>query len=107
MRLHKKYSWKDEPSWKLDAIGEKYVGVKKIEYEGNLDQLFEDDIQKFIEYNFRDVEILKLLDEKLDYIALTKNLAHKGKHNYSEVYANTYNPRWSYFSLFIRSRNYT
>ena len=22
MRLHKKYSWKDEPSWKLDAIGE-------------------------------------------------------------------------------------
>ena len=47
------------------------------------------DIQKFIEYNFRDVEILKLLDEKLEYIALTKNIAHKGKHNYSEVYANT------------------
>ena len=89
MRLHRKYSWKDEPSWKLDAIGEKYVGINKIEYDGNLDDLFEDDIQKFIEYNFRDVEILKLLDEKLQYIALTKNLAHKGKHNYSEVYANT------------------
>ena len=89
IRLHKKYSWKDEPSYKLDAIGEKYAGVKKIEYEGNLDQLFETDLHKFIEYNFRDVEILKLLDEKLDYIALTKNLAHKGKHNYSEVYSNS------------------
>ena len=89
IRLHKKYSWKDEPSYKLDAIGEKYTGVKKIEYEGNLDQLFETDLHKFIEYNFRDVEILKLLDEKLDYIALTKNLAHKGKHNYSEVYSNS------------------
>tara|TARA_R100001244_G_scaffold57341_1_gene48610 strand:- start:488 stop:2200 length:1713 start_codon:yes stop_codon:yes gene_type:complete len=89
MRLHKKYSWKDEPSWKLDAIGEKYAGINKIEYEGNLDQLFESDIQKFIQYNFRDVEILKLLDEKLQYIALTKNLSHKGKHNYSEVYANS------------------
>jgi len=87
--LHKKYSWKDEPSWKLDAIGEKYVGVGKVEYEGNLDQLFETDIHKFIQYNFVDVEILKLLDEKLQYIALTKNLSHKGKHNYSEVYANT------------------
>ena len=89
MRLHKKYSWADEPSMRLDAIGEKYVGMNKIEYEGNLDQLFKDDIQKFIRYNFVDVEILKLLDEKLDYLALTKNLSHKGKHNYSEVYANT------------------
>ena len=35
IRLHKKYSWKDEPSWKLDAIGEKYVGMGKVEYEGN------------------------------------------------------------------------
>ncbi len=89
IRLHKKYSWKDEPSWKLDAIGEKYVGMNKVEYEGNLDQLFETDIQKFIQYNFVDVEILQKLDEKLQYIALTKNLSHKGKHNYSEVYANS------------------
>ena len=89
MRLHKKYSWKDEPSWKLDAIGEKYTGINKIEYDGNLDQLFETDINKFIQYNFRDVEILKLLDEKLQYIALSKNLSHKGNHNYSEVYSNS------------------
>ena len=89
MRLHRKYSWKDEPSWKLDAIGEKYTGIGKIDYEGSLDDLFEQDIHKFIQYNFRDVEILKLLDEKLQYIDLTKNLSHKGKHNYSEVYANS------------------
>ena len=89
MRLHRKYSWKDEPSWRLDAIGEKYVGVNKIEYEGNLDQLFATDIHKFIQYNFRDVEILKLLDEKLDYIALTKNISHKGKHNYEDIYYNS------------------
>jgi len=89
MRLHKKFSWADEPSFKLDAIGEKYVGMKKVEYEGNLDDLFETDIHKFIKYNFVDVEILKLLDEKLEYLSLVKNLAHKGKHNYSEVYANT------------------
>ena len=89
MRLHKKFSWADEPSFKLDAIGEKYAKLKKIEYEGNLDKLFEDDPLKFIQYNFRDVEILKVLDEKLEYLSLVKNLAHKGKHNYSEVYANT------------------
>ena len=89
MRLHKKFSWADEPSFKLDAIGEKYAGVNKIEYDGNLDKLFKEDPLKFIQYNFRDVEILKVLDEKLEYLSLVKNLAHKGKHNYSEVYANT------------------
>ena len=104
MRLHKKYSWKDEPSWKLDAIGEKYTGIGKVEYEGNLDQLFETDIQKFIQYNFRDVEILKLLDEKLQYIALTKNLSHKGKHNYSEVYANS-NTQDGAISAYLLSQN--
>ena len=60
MRLHKKYSWADEPSWKLDAIGEKYVGMNKVEYEGNLDQLFETDIQKLIQYNFVDLEDLDI-----------------------------------------------
>ena len=89
IRLHKKYSWEDEPSWKLDSIGEKYVGINKIEYNGSLDRLFEEDIHKFIQYNFVDVEILVELDKKLQYLALTKNLAHKGKIRYSEVYASS------------------
>ena len=42
-----------------------------------------------MEYNFVDVEILKLLDEKLQYLALTRNISHKGKHNYEEVYASS------------------
>ena len=104
MRLHKKFSWKDEPSWKLDAIGEKYVGINKIEYEGNLDSLFESDINKFIQYNFVDVEILVELDKKLEYLALTKNLSHKGKHNYSEVYANT-NTQDGAISAYLLSQN--
>lgn len=89
MKLHKKFSFRDEPSMRLDAIGEKYVNLGKVEYDGNLDRLFEDDIQTFIKYNFRDVEILKELDEKFEYVGLVRNLSHKGKHNYGEVYANT------------------
>ena len=76
----------DEPSYKLDALGEKYCKLGKIEYNGSLDRLFIDDIDKFIEYNFRDVEILKALDNKFNYIGLTKNLAHKGKIHYDDVY---------------------
>ena len=104
MRLHKKFSWRDEPSWKLDAIGEKYAGINKVEYEGNLDSLFETNIHKFIEYNFVDVKILVELDKKLEYLALTKNLSHKGKHNYSEVYANT-NTQDGAISAYLLSKN--
>ena len=86
MRLHKKYSFQQEPSMKLDYLGEKYVGQGKIEYDGSLDKLFAEDKQKFIEYNFVDVLILKKLDEKFKYLDLTKNLAHKGKTSYEEVY---------------------
>ena len=86
MRLHKKYSFRMEPSMKLDFLGEKYVNQKKIEYDGSLYRLFREDKQKFIEYNFVDVLILKKLDEKFRYLDLTKNLAHKGKVTYEEVY---------------------
>ena len=89
MKLHQKFSFRDEPSYKLDALGEKYCNLNKIEYDGNLDRLFENDIQTFIQYNFRDVEILKALDEKFQYLSLTKNLAHKGKINYQDVYKNS------------------
>ena len=89
MRLHKKFGWKDEESWALNAIGEKYVNLGKVDYEGNLDDLYKKDINKYIEYNFRDVEILVKLDEKFQYIDLVKNLSHKGKHRYQEVYSNS------------------
>jgi DNA polymerase elongation subunit (family B) len=89
MKLHKKFSFKDEPSYKLDYLGKKYANLEKIEYDGSLDRLFKEDKQKFIDYNFRDVEILKALDEKFQYLPLTKNLAHKGKIRYSDVYKNS------------------
>jgi DNA polymerase elongation subunit (family B) len=61
MLLHKKYIMKEEPSYKLGDIGTKYVKLGKIEYEGNLNTLFKNDLNAFIEYNLRDVEIIEKL----------------------------------------------
>ena len=60
--------------------GEEIFGEFTSSFETDI-HLFEEDIEKFIEYNFRDVEILKALDEKFEYVGLVKNLSHKGKHN--------------------------
>ena len=89
MLLHKKYIMKQEPSYKLGDIGEKYVKLGKIEYDGSLDKLFKEDVNKFIEYNLRDVEILIKLDEKLQFVALTVNLCHLCHVPYENIYYST------------------
>jgi len=45
-------------------------------YEGSLDQLYNQDFRKFIEYNRQDVALLDKLDKKLKFIDLTNELAH-------------------------------
>ena len=89
MLLHKKYIMKEEPSYKLGDIGTKYVGLGKIEYEGNLNTLFRDDLDKFIEYNLRDVEIIEALEDKLKFINLTIMISHICNIPYESIYYNT------------------
>jgi len=89
MLLHKKYIMKEESSYKLGDIGTKYVGLGKIEYEGNLNTLFRDDLDKFIEYNLRDVEIIEALEDKLKFINLTVMISHICNIPYESIYYNT------------------
>lgn len=89
MLLHKKYIMKEEPSYKLKDIGPKYANLEKIEYEGNLNQLFKNDINLFIDYNLRDVEILEGLEKKLKFLELTVLISHICNIPYEQIYYNT------------------
>jgi DNA polymerase elongation subunit (family B) len=89
MLLFKKFVTKQEPSNKLGDIGEKYVKLGKIEYEGNLDRLFKEDIDTFINYNIRDVEILIALEDKLKFIDLAVILCHLCHVPYEQIYLST------------------
>lgn len=89
MLLFKKFITKQEPSYKLGEIGEKYVGLGKIDYIGNLDKLFREDIEKFIDYNVRDVDILIKLDEQMQFIDLAVNICHLCHVPYEQIYYST------------------
>ena len=89
MLLFKKFIVKQEPSYKLNDIGEKYVKLGKVEYEGSLDKLFQDDVNKFIEYNIRDVEIIIALEKKLKFIELTVAICHLCHVPYEQIYLST------------------
>jgi DNA polymerase elongation subunit (family B) len=89
MRLTKKYILKEEPSYKLEDIGMKYAKMGKIEYEGNLDKLFKEDVHKFIDYNIRDVEIIEELEKNMKFLDLTILISHLCHTPYESIYYNT------------------
>ena len=78
MRLYEKLNIKKEPSYALNAIGKKIVGMEKITYRGSLDDLYKSDINKYIEYNLNDVQIIVALEKKLQFIELARAICHKG-----------------------------
>jgi DNA polymerase elongation subunit (family B) len=89
MLLFKKYIMKQEPSYRLGDIGKKYAKLEKIEYQGSLDKLFAEDVDKFIEYNLRDVEIIVELENRMKFIELTVTIAHLCHTEYEAIYFST------------------
>ncbi len=76
LELYRKYNYHELPSYRLDYVGEIELGENKIPYEGTLDQLYNNDFEKFIAYNRQDVALLYKLDAKLKFIELTNLIAH-------------------------------
>jgi DNA polymerase elongation subunit (family B) len=77
LNLYRKYTYEERHSYRLDAIGEIEVGENKTAYEGTLDQLYNNDFKKFIEYNIQDTALLDKLDKKLRFIDLSNSIAHE------------------------------
>lgn len=77
LQLYKKYNYESRHSYKLDFIGEMEVGENKTQYEGTLDQLYNKDWQKFLEYNRQDTMLLVKIHNKLKFLDLANALAHE------------------------------
>ena len=76
MQLYRKYTYEERHSYSLDAIGEYEEVGSKVAYEGTLDQLYNKDFPKFIDYNRQDTMLLAKLDKKLRFLDLANELAH-------------------------------
>jgi DNA polymerase elongation subunit (family B) len=76
MQLYRKYTYEERHSYSLDAIAEYELGDRKTQFEGTLDQLYNQHFRKFIEYNRQDTALLDKLDKKLRFLELASELAH-------------------------------
>jgi DNA polymerase elongation subunit (family B) len=77
LELYKKYNYEQRHSYKLDSIGEMEVGENKTQYEGTLDQLYNKDFRKFLEYNRQDTMLLFKIHDKLKFLNLANDIAHQ------------------------------
>ena len=91
IKLYKQYNFGLESSYTLNYIATKELGRGKIEYEGSLDDLFENDLEKFIEYNIVDVDLVVAMDEKLKFIELCRAICHAGYVPYEDY---IYSSKW-------------
>jgi DNA polymerase elongation subunit (family B) len=62
LELYRKYTYEERHTYRLDAIAEYELGERKTQYEGTLDQLYNNDFKTFIEYNINDCMLLENLD---------------------------------------------
>jgi len=85
LQLYRQFTFGQKSSYRLDYIGEVEVGMKKVDYEGTLNDLYDNDLQTFIDYNIRDVRILVELDRKLDFINVARGIAHLGHVPYEDI----------------------
>jgi len=76
MQLYRKYTYEERHSYSLDAIGEYELNERKTQFEGTLDQLYNQHFKKFIEYNRQDTLLVHKLDRKLQFLDLANTLAH-------------------------------
>lgn len=86
LSLYKLFTYKELPNYTLDAVSRYELGRGKVEYDKDLDHLYETDPVRFIEYNVEDVRLVLDLDKKLDFIAIAQGTCHKGHVPYEDVY---------------------
>lgn len=60
----------------LDFVSESALGIKKVKYHGNLQELYEKDYEEFIFYSAIDSIIVELLDKKLKTMSTFLNLGN-------------------------------
>lgn len=79
IELYKKFLGVMKPSYSLANVAkDEELKHQKLTYRGNLNDLYKNDIHRFVEYNLVDVRVVVELDKKYDFIHLAQAVCHKG-----------------------------
>lgn len=86
--LYKKFTYGAQESYKLDYICKQELGVGKLEnpYE-TFKEFYNNDWEKFVEYNIIDTQRINQLEDKMKLIELAITMAYDAKCLYGDVFS--------------------
>jgi len=89
LAMYKKFTFTKREKYSLDFISHIELGKNKLDYSeySNLDDMYNNNPQKYFDYNIIDVKLIDELDEKLNLIELCLNLSYKSKINFDKVFS--------------------
>lgn len=88
MELYKKFSRRGNlPSYKLDYVGNLELNIGKLEYEGQINQVYRDNWNRYVEYNIQDVNLLVNIENKMKIFDLTISFAYDCIINLDRVFS--------------------
>jgi len=84
---YKKFTFKKQTNYKLNTIGMVEVNEGKLEYEGEINQIYKTDWNKFVEYNIQDVLLTKAIEDKKQFIPLIVGFCYEALIPFEKVYS--------------------
>jgi len=87
--LYKQYTFVNQESYKLDHIAFVELGERKMSYDefGSMSDFYKQNFKRFVEYNIKDVALVRRLDDKLKLIELQLSIAYIAMCNYEDVFS--------------------
>ena len=89
LELYRKFTYTNQESYRLDHICMVELGERKLDHSefDTFKEFYENDWQKFIEYNIHDVRLVDQLDDKMKLLDLAFTMAYDAKVNYEDVFS--------------------
>jgi len=89
LELYKKFTYTNQESYRLDHIAFVELGQKKLDHSEHdtFKEFYDNDWEKFVEYNIHDVRLVDLLDDKMKLLELAITMAYDAKVNFEDVYS--------------------
>lgn len=85
--IYKKFAYTPQESYKLGDVCQNDIGEGKLDYSeyASLQTLYEDNFQKFMTYNIKDVNLVDKLDGKHSILELVFGMSYFAKINYIDT----------------------
>ena len=89
LELYRKFTYTNQESYRLDHICLVELGERKLDHSeyDTFREFYENNWQKFIEYNIHDVRLVDKLDDKMKLLDLAFTMAYDAKVNYEDVFS--------------------